>query len=542
MEMPPCVRSILDAKNLDDIEKILPIIARFYIDDGFLEEEILELIKTWFQQQGREYSEVDAILAITQARMMRQFNCAIFRGAKLKLFCIGKDLCQWAEARKNQYQSFVESKNWLAEEVWDGKNSFKFAVWNGKEVSYREYLDAEGRKILPVATQEITEGAVLLPTQASPYESTDSLLTEIKQHIHFYLDIPEQFETFTAWYILMSWIYDKLPTVSYLRFLGNTATGKSRALDTIGRLCYKATIVSGAITPAPIYRIIRKFRGTIILEEADFYNSSEKAEVIKILLSGFERGRPIIRCVKDNLSEIEILPCFGPKIFATRWRFQDVALETRCLTNTMKPTDRKDIPPVLTGSFYQREMALRNKLLSFRFQNRVKINDADIEKIDLGDIKMRLKQVYMPFVVPFAGNPKTVETFKSFLGDYNQKMIDEEKDTFTGKIVQTIFDIAETDGKNGITPTTISNILVEETQEKCTPERVGRVLKSLGLPVKVVKIGGKTKRVLIWNEAEMQRLYQNYQYPEKKDLQPKLQPQVSPQALPQSTVTEELDF
>jgi len=46
--------------------------------------------------------------------------------------------------------------------------------------------------------------------------------------------------------------------------------------------------------------MLDKWRGSLIIDEADFKDSSEQNEVITILNCGFEENGPIMRCNKDN--------------------------------------------------------------------------------------------------------------------------------------------------------------------------------------------------------------------------------------------------
>ncbi len=217
-------------------------------------------------------------------------------------------------------KSLLEFDGKLAEQIFDGVNS-RFAVFDGEKVGYVDKIELNGFVYLPYdpeESKELIERAVLLPEEAEDFGTLDELIEEIRNHIHRYVDISEDYEIFSTYYILLTWIYDKLNTLSYLRVLGDTGCGKSRFSDVVGRLCYKATICSGAITPAPIYRMIRKWKGTIILDEADLRKSDEKNEVVTILNCGFERGRPVIRSSKDNPDDLQVLPTFSPKILATR--------------------------------------------------------------------------------------------------------------------------------------------------------------------------------------------------------------------------------
>jgi len=61
---------------------------------------------------------------------------------------------------------------------------------------------------------------------------------------------------------------------------------------------------------------------------------------------------------------------FGPKILTTRKEFADRALETRCLTlRTGDSKVRPDVPRQLPRVFDAEALALRNKLLRWRFEN-----------------------------------------------------------------------------------------------------------------------------------------------------------------------------
>jgi len=405
--------------------------------------------------------------------------------------------------------SFLEFDGKIAEQVWDNGIA-KFAIWDGKNVSYEDEIKIGELTYVPINDDALVEGAVLLPSAAEEYEELDVLVRELTEHIHKYVDVSEKFEKFATWYILLTWIYDKLNTLTYLRALGDTGTGKSRFLDVVGGLCYKACVVSGSITPAPIYRMIRKWRGTIILDEADFRDSSEKHEVITILNCGFERNRPVIRCEKDHPDKLQFLPTYCPKIFASRRTFKDVALESRCLTEVMKQSERDDIPYLLPKKFYEEQKILRNKLLMFRFKNRDKINPEMAQDIDLGDVESRLKQAMASFAVLFGNVPALVTEFREFLEDYNKELIEERGRTFEGMVVSSIFKLLD-DGNENITAKDVVNVLVSDYNlDKVTPQRIGKVFKSLGLKTELKRVDGISQRPLVLEDDILNVLKKRY--------------------------------
>lgn len=175
----------------------------------------------------------------------------------------------------------------------------------------------------------------------------------------------------SAHYILLTWVYDSFNELPYLRVRGQYGSGKSRFLLTVGSLCYKPIFASGASTISPIFRLLDQVRGTLVIDEADFWASDERSEIVKILNNRNARGFPVLR--NDITPQKEFNPrafdIFGPRIVATRHPFQDEALESRCLTGILggRPV-RPDIPISLPNSFNEDAERLRNQLLAFRFE------------------------------------------------------------------------------------------------------------------------------------------------------------------------------
>lgn len=519
---PPCIESILRGVGQGARDEAAFALARHYLDQSYLPEEVLALVQKWDENNKPPFND-EHVLA-TKVRSAERgeyaFGCNSVMGKPmLKEHCIGEDKCDWLRSitidRKKRglirEASFYETDTHLYEEiVTNGAASFVSFNKTNSEINYLPTIDTPTFSIIPIYSAEITEGAVTLSSGIEEYGNTLDLVTSIQQHIHEFDDIPKFFIEFASWYIIMSWVYDKLSTVSYLRFMGDSGCGKSRSLDVIGRLCYKPMMLAGAVTPAPIYRIIRRFRGTLILDEADFKESSEKAEVVVILNCGFEKRRPVIRCSKDDPNNLEILPCFGPKVFASRQRFEDYALESRCLTHTMEETDRNDIPAILGETFFKREESLRNKLLLFRLRNYAKIDEKAVEDIDLGPIEPRLKQTSLPYAVPFKDMPDVLDRFRKFIQDYNQELIRERSESFNGKVLYALFKVANEQGIENVTAGAISIFMKDELKIEVTSQKVGRILSTLNLKSDKKWVANKQGRYVKWSDSLMHKLFRKY--------------------------------
>lgn len=355
-------------------------------------------------------------------------------------------------------------------------------------------LEFDGLPHRPITGEELDpeHTIVLLPEYPQPYFDVPSLVTDLRDHINKYYDCDEQTEKFGAWYILLSWVFDRLNTINYLRAQGDFGTGKSRYLDVVGRLCYKPIIGSGAGSVAALKRMVQRWRGTVLIDEGDFKASDEKSELVKFLNLGFEKNRAIYQCNKNDPEKIEFYIPYCPKVIATRKSFSDHALESRCLTHITQVTKREDIPIILPNAFYKEEMELRNQLLQFRFDHYYKIDPDNIQRLRFKGIEPRLKQALVSFGVMFKGIPEMEAAFMDYITKYQQQLIEDRAGSFDGAIVNAIIKLLE-DGQENIT----SQLIKEEIEPQgfnATVQTIGRHIKGLGLKTKHGKVDGKVMR------------------------------------------------
>ena|GEM_PF-1001637 len=522
---PPCVGMLLQGVTQGARDDAAFALARHYLDQSYTEDEVLALLKTWDTRNKPPIND-DRILEqkLISAKKGYAFGCNSIKSGLLSPCCVGEDRCDWlTDNLKEQKKkglikdtTFMETDDTLYEELIKGTESM-FLAYNKKTgaITTTNTIQSGAITYMPVYGAEIIDGAIILPSGVTDYGDTLQLQAAIKTHIKKYLDVQEEMVEWGAWYILMTWVADRLRTVGYFRFKGDTGVGKSRGLDVIGRLCYKPMMVSGAITPAPIYRLIRRFRGTLVLDEADFSDSTEKGEVITILNCGFEKGRPIIRCSKDDPNNIEILPCFGPKVFATRREFDDAALEARCLTTIMEESDRIDIPYILDDNFNKDEMELRNKLLLWRLHHYDKIEFNTLNNIDLeipGKARLtgRLKQTSLPYALMFKDLPDVLYAFKLFLQDYQKELIANMAETEEGKAVIALFRLMQKNGKDYITTSMLCDELNSEMSMDIKLGRCTSLLHTLNIKTARKRHAGKIARYIKWDRKIMNKIYKRY--------------------------------
>ena len=148
------------------------------------------------------------------------------------------------------------------------------------------------------------------------------------------MDFDEAFENVATHHVLLSWLYDAFNELPYLRLRGDYGSGKTRALLTIGSLCYKGFFASGASTVSPIFHTLDAFRGTLIFDEADFRFSDERAETVKILNNGNVSGLPVLRTMMNRQREFNrrrsrcSAPRSSPPAAASNKYYADALVQT----------------------------------------------------------------------------------------------------------------------------------------------------------------------------------------------------------------------
>lgn len=390
-----------------------------------------------------------------------------------------------------------------------------FALWDGETSREIPTLNLPGgQRLAPYSAGNnlVKNEVVLFPSKAEEYGSEAALLEEVRDFIHRYVDVSPLFERIASYYVLLTWIYDGFNELPYLRLRGDPGSGKTRFLLTVGSLCYKPMFASGASTVSPIFRILDTFRGTLIVDEADFRMSDERAEIVKILNNGNARGFPVLR--SEAVGQREFNPrayaVFGPKLVATRRAFEDRALESRCLTEEMGQSRlRDDVPINLPPGHKAEALHLRNQLLMFRFKNvgRRLPNEALVDRA----IEPRLNQIFVPLLT-IIEDAQARADLRDFARRYHGEMIDDRALDTEAQVLEIVRDMLASEPSRLIAVKDVTTWFAErhgaEFQRPVTARWIGNILRGrLGL--KTYKSHG-VFAVMPGELEKLPRLYEKY--------------------------------
>ena len=405
----------------------------------------------------------------------------------------------------------------IVEQLYDPRReiaSFAVRYPNGNTEAGIESYPLGERVVEPYDESVLRAGAVLLPGDVGEGKEPTALLKDIHGFLVKYVDLPEDYLQLAACYVLFSWVYDAFTVLPYLHLVGDTDSGKTRCLLSIGSICYRAIFAAGAITPAPVFRMLERYQGTLVLDEADFGDQSgEWSEIVKILNSGYHTGFPVLRMEKvGGRFDPKAYRVYGPKLIASRRPFADDALTSRCIVVPMRTTRRQNIPLNLPPAFQEESLLLRNQLLAFRFQHLPHLQPKIIY-LQNGR-EPRLSQILSPLHQMMRGQDEFLDNLEKKM---QQRLHTDRASSLAADIVQALWGLYATEDKD--TPLTMKLIAGQVKQQltdggegedelkKVTPKRVGSILRrELGLSECIYTVAGKNARALRWNHEEMEYL------------------------------------
>lgn len=343
-------------------------------------------------------------------------------------------------------------------------------------------LNSDGQPILFVG---LAEKNALIEAAAS-----NTSITEIKEilhsHVTKYCDLQDNDNNLCIYYILMTWFYNKLNTVPYLRFRSDTGKGKSRILKVVSDMCFLPVKAGGSSTASGMIRTSDKWRGSLVVDEADLKGEQSDVgytnDVLKYLNLGFEKDQYFIKSDKVDPKKQEVFDPFCPKIIAMRGVFQDPATEGRCLSISPSETTRTDIPAILPAEYDNEKSRIRAALTCFTLLHWDDVKTTDPYP-DFNDVNCehRLKQLGGPLAKVLCKIlPNGLEDFKHYIERRQIEVKVDRAQSFVGGIMNAVYEHAL--DEKYVTSKDISDIFGTSTT------KITKTLKDAGMDVESVRI------------------------------------------------------
>ena len=346
-----------------------------------------------------------------------------------------------------------------------------------------ESFEYRGKIFLPSIDSElILNGIVRIPTGSLEYGTTQDLISDLHQYLNKYVDIESEVDRdIVLSYVLLTWVYQRFSSIPYLRIIGEYGTGKSRLLKVLN-ICYKSIYTSGNASEAPIFRLVHKYGGTLIIDEAELSRRNDRCEGIKeILRFGKDSDGVVTRCDGVNF-EVKAYKVFGPKILGSRRTYRDDALESRIIDIKMKETKSNHIPLNLDVREFEADSErIRMMLLCWSFKNYSKIDPNVYKEYMDSTVSKRLNEMNSPLICVRHWDKDFIDELLIKARKKYQSLVEDKSLSLEANIIKEIVKIYQSGVKEPLLKE-ISENLSESASNKYSSRFIGSILRdSFGL-------------------------------------------------------------
>lgn len=225
-------------------------------------------------------------------------------------------------------------------------------------------------------------------------------------------------------FIMLSYVFQLFKAMGYIHFHGTAGAGKSQNLNLIKGFALNC-LWSSSSTGSSIFREIASSRGTILVDEAENWESESQQELLRIVKGGYTDGAIVSRTERAADATnwtVRQYATYSPKVIASIAP-QDNTLTTRCIVITMRPAIRRI---ELFDPQAPQWQPIRDQLFLWAMYHGPKIapviEEWQVEKRDkyAGDIQNRPWQVVMPYLVlaDYIGGETLFKPIIDFFAEY----------------------------------------------------------------------------------------------------------------------------
>jgi len=237
----------------------------------------------------------------------------------------------------------------------------------------------------------------------------DAMYSHITSHIYF----TQSWQPVVAiLWAMGSYLYQQFPCYGHLWLNSPTThSGKTKMLEVLWTLCYKALEPQLEPTPAALFRFPSVFGGTLLLDEIDNLDPEKRSAVISVLNSYASNG-VVTRAVpgKNKKFTLEKLPVYCPKVIAGINNLPGT-LQDRCIKIFLHRKKKSESVERFLPGTYQRLEPLRNQLEAWAVRDEQRIIEAYGDRDQLGVPSVaddRLRDILEPLFAIASVLPKWI--------------------------------------------------------------------------------------------------------------------------------------
>lgn len=351
----------------------------------------------------------------------------------------------------------------------------------------------------PPFDDTIIKGSVKLPSAAWEADTEEQIIDEIIRYLNKYIVLSEEWLELTAYYVLLTWVYDRFSVAPYIHVYGDSGSGKTNYMMKVCNICYRG-IIMGSVRAAALYRTVDLYKGTLGMDEQNWEGRQDEdsGRIMDVLLNGYKRGLPVW---VTNTSKKDFLPqgfeCYGPKILVSIKPFKKEALKNRCISINMTSSYLLD-PDKAKEEHSDTEVeqdarGLRNILLRWRL-DRYFETGYNTTGFPLA-LEPRVKEIFAP-LISIVGDEATRKRIYGMALDLNRSLMEDRGTSWEMDIINTLMDLYKEQGNSWTTLKKITERVNEEADSTrpLTSRFISPILKGWNIERKTQ--GGAIKYLL----------------------------------------------
>lgn len=343
----------------------------------------------------------------------------------------------------------------------------------------------------------------------------DDIVDLLKRTIKFVEEI--HYKIFALW-IIATYKHPLWETIPYLHFKGLPASGKTRAMEVAQRLAYRSVLVS-SITFTAVVRVNHNYSVTLLIDEIDTKTDERTEggrEYVDFLKSGYKKGAMYIASDLNDQKKVIAYNNYGPKILTGEKGIYSESLLSRTLIFDME----QDYPEVFALSEVEEECEiLRTKLINYRY----KTNTPAQLETDVS-LKARMREIFDCLFRTAKHIGITTGDILDYAKAIEEEAINEMQGTVQWDILNIIAELScegIDDAKENIKLNDIVEKLGWEEEVRKGGQKVGYILKNLGLKTKRKRDGTVIQLTEAKNERKLRYLFKRYRINKPKQEQAK---------------------